>query len=122
MKPCPYCGCTDIAVVPMPRSGYRCHCELCGASGPGSDVQDRAKVLWGCRVAEGIVWCINEYTDDGGEVLRFTREQILESYFEHWKRNMVKAGLEHKINEESCIADWIVVNWAWMESAKPDGQ
>lgn len=38
--------------------------------------------------------------------------QILRDYYPWWKSQMEKRGKQDLISEESCIEDWIVVNWA----------
>ena len=43
----------------------------------------------------------------------FSEMQILKSYFEYWSMKMREVNKADQISIESCIDDWIVVNWAW---------
>lgn len=51
----------------------------------------------------------------GNRVIEFTEEQIRETYFPFWKAKMEKKyGVDHfYINFDTCVEDWITVNWAW---------
>lgn len=48
-------------------------------------------------------------------VLTYTRQEILDEYWEHWKSRMEKKfGPDSPhINEENCIQDWTIIHWAW---------
>ena len=41
-------------------------------------------------------------------------DEILEMYWEYWSERMKLRGYtEKEITKESCIDEWVVVNWAW---------
>lgn len=63
-----------------------------------------------------------KYQDQEGEHTR-TEEQIIAEYYDYWKTRMEQVGKADKISEENCIADWVVVNWAWedRDTDSPDG-
>lgn len=43
----------------------------------------------------------------------FTSTHIIKNYYPWWCTAMKKVNKEHLINEETCIEDFLVVNWAW---------
>ena len=47
--------------------------------------------------------------------LSITDEEIIETYWPFWKSKMMeKYGSDnYLITQENCVADWIVVNWAF---------
>ena len=49
--------------------------------------------------------------DQDGEHI-YTEDYIREHYFPYWKEMMIKVKKENEISFESCLEDWIVVNWA----------
>jgi len=52
-----------------------------------------------------------KYQDSEGEY-SLTEEEILQEYFDHWSKKMVKAGKSSIISEKNCIDDWVIVHWA----------
>ena len=48
--------------------------------------------------------------DDGTHVV--TEQGIKDGYFIYWQQEMKKVGKEHLISFDSCIEDWVAVNWA----------
>ena len=47
--------------------------------------------------------------------------EILNSYWDSWKKRMLQIGYhEFDCDEESCIKDWVAINWAW-ENADSKG-
>lgn len=54
---------------------------------------------------------IYAYFDEDG-VHTYTRQEILDAYYDSWKKKMIKVGKEHLISEDNCVQDWVVVNWA----------
>lgn len=51
----------------------------------------------------------------GPKTYIWSEEQILEDYWDHWKRLMDKKwgeGYELTTKEE-CVKDFVVVHWAW---------
>ena len=66
------------------------------------------------------IYCYNKHIIQGNaiignEVTTMTEKQILAEYWEPWNSLMVaKYGEGHKlITKETCIDDWVAVNWAW---------
>jgi len=59
----------------------------------------------------------NEYSEDGGEVITLSEQDIIDQYFDYWYSRMcAKFGKEHvdaNYNKQNCIDDWVVVHWAW---------
>lgn len=55
----------------------------------------------------------NEFEGDNHFETTITEDEILETYFDYWAQNMVKAGKSKAISKEHCIEDFIVVHWAW---------
>lgn len=47
------------------------------------------------------------------EPVIYTREQILKEYYSTWALRMKSLKRDDLINEQNCIDDWIVVNWAY---------
>lgn len=58
-----------------------------------------------------MIYC---YDDPFGHY-EFTRQEILDSYLDHWKARMVKAGRQHLITEENCVEDWCLIHWAYVK-------
>lgn len=50
---------------------------------------------------------------------RYSEHQILAEYFPYWSKKMRELGREHLISEETCIEDWVVVNWAYPDTPSP---
>lgn len=44
-----------------------------------------------------------------------TEQQIIDQFYDHWAKQMLKVALTKvvEISHEQCIADWVVVHWAW---------
>jgi hypothetical protein len=62
----------------------------------------------------------NEYDPDPNArtIKTFSEQEILDIYYPYWKEQMIKKFGEKVFYEvydtkESCISDWIVINWAW---------
>ena len=55
------------------------------------------------------------YPGDVGQLVRETlsEEQILRVYFGYWSDRMREVGKADQINNQDCIEDWVVGNWAW---------
>ena len=54
-----------------------------------------------------------EFNDDDNPEFVLSEKDILDIYFPHWFKMMVKAGKTLPPNaEQVCIDDWVVVNWA----------
>lgn len=47
-----------------------------------------------------------------GYFVTMTEREILRTFYEYWRGEMVKAGKLDEITPENCIQDWVVVNWA----------
>lgn len=59
-------------------------------------------------------WCMVEPDSNFEPVYSiYTEEEILDHYYEHWKRGMISVGKRHLISKERCIEDWATVHWAW---------
>jgi len=63
-------------------------------------------------------WCYNDPIWDGdniigNKVVTKNENEILEEYFAAWSSDMKKVGKEDMIDEDMCLDDWVVVNWAW---------
>ena len=66
------------------------------------------------------IYCFNDPIFKGSKIVgnvvqEYTRQDILDEYWSHWKRAMEKKfGPHHElITEDNCITDWKAVNWAW---------
>ena len=53
-----------------------------------------------------------ENGDWTGVPITVTDADILRDYFPHWSSVMRRAGKEDQISEETCIADFVVTQWA----------
>lgn len=42
----------------------------------------------------------------------FSRQMIIDEYYEKWKQLMVKTNKQSLISERNCIKDWVIINWA----------
>jgi hypothetical protein len=54
------------------------------------------------------------HPDENGNVVVgiYSDRDILDKYWEYWKRKMSLVNKEHLINKERCIEDWVTDNWA----------
>lgn len=57
------------------------------------------------------VFAYNE--QEANNPLLITDKQILEEYYPWWKEQMIKVNKSNLINEDNCIDDWVIINWAW---------
>lgn len=65
------------------------------------------------------LYCYNEPIDEEAKesrVVKLTRQEILDFYWDYWKKEMDKAGKSDMISEDLCIQDFVTVNWAWEEN------
>ena len=47
------------------------------------------------------------------EVLKFTRQDILDLYWDHWYKAGIQAGANpEELTEDRCIDDWATIHWA----------
>lgn len=53
-----------------------------------------------------------KYQDPSGEYT-ISDEEILETYYDHWKGELTRLGRESMISPEACIEDFVAVHWAW---------
>lgn len=51
-----------------------------------------------------------------GEVI-YSESWIKDNYWPYWCQQMRRIGKQDQISFESCIEDWIIINWA--EEIKP---
>lgn len=58
-----------------------------------------------------------EQGDDGitPVEVRISKQEILDTYYEYWKSQMVRVGKKDQISEDSCVEDFIVIHWAWKD-------
>lgn len=49
LRPCPFCGSTDLTVRRLPTQVF---CTVCGAEGPQGEMVHEAMVLWNNRTEE----------------------------------------------------------------------
>jgi len=49
----------------------------------------------------------------GNLVYTLTEEEIIDSYYVHWSREMCHQRKDHLVTKDNCIDDWVAVNWAW---------
>ena len=49
----------------------------------------------------------------GNLVYTLTEEEIIDSYYFHWSREMCRQRLDYLVTKDNCIDDWVAVNWAW---------
>lgn len=45
------------------------------------------------------------------EIVR-TEKEILDEYYETWKKLMKKVGRQEMISKDNCINDWVTTHWA----------
>lgn len=61
----------------------------------------------------------NEYAEDGGKIITVSEFEIKKTYWPYWYNRMCekfgKEVVDREYSFEDCLADWIVVNWAWSE-------
>lgn len=52
---------------------------------------------------------------DGDETIKvsITDEDILDTYWDYWVGEMLRVHKLPMITPQSCIEDFVVVNWAW---------
>lgn len=61
----------------------------------------------------GSRWKVVEPGDDGSTVETiFTENDIIETFFEYWRKRMIENGLADQVSVENCIQDWVTVHWA----------
>jgi hypothetical protein len=61
--------------------------------------------------------------DDGHHEVAITDETIIETYWPFWQRKMKEkyGDNDYLITQENCIADWIVINWAFEKEHGGEG-
>lgn len=52
------------------------------------------------------------YAVSSSESYILSEDEIIDSYFSTWSKNMKKVGKGHLITRENCIEDWVIINWA----------
>ena len=66
-------------------------------------------------------YCYVEPDIDGISPIKqcLTEEEILDRYWEYWsKKGFERGEYTPLITFESCIDDWVVINWAYIDPIK----
>ena len=49
LKPCPFCGSTDVYTMGHKDDGWYARCNKCSAEGPTGETDEKAKKAWNTR-------------------------------------------------------------------------
>jgi Lar family restriction alleviation protein len=57
LKPCPFCGSTELDIDINDADNYFVYCLNCGASGRDERKLEKAKEVWNRRYEDGVTFC-----------------------------------------------------------------
>jgi hypothetical protein len=55
----------------------------------------------------------NSFHANYSKVVTYSEDEIIDMFYESWKKEMEKIGKAEFISKEECILDWVAVHWAW---------
>lgn len=61
---------------------------------------------------------------DVTEPIRISDAEILQNYYACWRKRMIakfgKETVDTQYTKQDCIADWVIINWAWKADEKKE--
>ena len=53
LKPCPFCGDTQLTIINVYGEDYYVHCDTCTTCGPSGETEQEAIEAWNRRAEDG---------------------------------------------------------------------
>ena len=88
LKPCPFCGSTELDIDINNANNYFVYCLNCGASGRDERKFEKAKEVWNRRYEDGVTFCCEcRWWDNGSCNLHKIRAKKNDYCAGAWRRH-----------------------------------